>query len=307
MNRLLNFYIYLYSLNFRLNKRYVLFVCLSNLLAKILRIIFLVIIKKSNCNDLKKLSQKQDIIISLTTFPGRISSLKYTLISIFKQTILPDKIIVNLITTECPNGKKDLPKEVLEFQQYGVEFVFRDENLKPHNKYYYTFKDYPNSLIITIDDDFYYKSNLIENLLNLHKLHPNAVCSNLVRKIISNNGHFISYKQWNIYNQNVIGNEYLALGFGGVLYPAKLFDKTVLLNKNLFKEISLSTDDLWLKAIEIILNIPVTTGNFDGFPLSLETGNVNALSNDNVGHNRNDENWKKLNDYFHLSEKIHFV
>lgn len=297
LDNLVNIYIDLYVKNFSKKSKWNF---VANLISKIIRFFILFFLLNCYKKPKKSLSNDDKIIVSLTTFPFRISSLRYTLLSIFRQTVLPDRIIVNLIKSECPNGWDDLPNDLIEFKNKGVIFCFRDENLKPHNKYYYTFKDYPNSLIITIDDDYYYKSDLIEKLINLHHHYPDSVCANLVRKIKMSGEAFSSYEEWGIYNKNVRGHEFLALGFGGVLYPASLFKNSMLLNKELFKELSFATDDLWLKAIELVSDIPVVSGSFDGFPLSLETGKVNALSATNVGQNRNDINWLKLDDYFKL-------
>lgn len=304
MKYLVDLYSKLYAYNFIYSSKYNPKRVVCNVLSKAIRKRFLTYIQKKESLNIQPLSLKDEVVVSLTSFPKRMSYLKYTLMSIFLQTKLPDKIVVNLIKSECPNGLADIPNDLLWFQKYGVEFIFREENLKPHNKYYYTFEDNPNSIIITIDDDLWYKSDLIEKLLDLHEKNPKAVCANLVRKIKMKDGEYSSYNNWSIYNENVIGDEYVAMGFGGVLYPSSLFANTELLNEDLIKELSLNTDDLWLKAIEIVSGIPVVTGSFNGFPLSLETATTNALSDENVGCCRNDRNWGNLERHFRMSEKL---
>lgn len=301
MSYLLKLYSIFNSCNFNHYKKIPMIKIPANIIAKVIQWIFCQYLYRKKLKIRHKLSENNDVIVSLTTFPKRFSYLKYTLYSILKQTVIPDKIIVNLIKSECPNELEDIPKDLLDFQEYGVKFIFREENLKPHNKYFYTFQDYPESIIITIDDDLYYRPTLIEKLLDLHKKNPTAVCADLVRKITLTNNSFTNYSYWDIYNENSIGHNYLALGFGGVLYPAKLFNKTSLLDKDIIKKICLNADDLWLKAKEITMNIPVVTGKFEGPTIDLDTSRINALSSSNVAKNSNDVQWESLNKQFKLS------
>ena len=37
------------------------------------------------------------------------------------------------------------------------------------------FQDFPNDIVITIDDDLFYKSDLIESHLRWHAKYPNAI------------------------------------------------------------------------------------------------------------------------------------
>ena len=64
---------------------------------------------------INKVNQESDIIISLTTFPARISTLWLTIYSLFRQTLMPKKIVLWLSSLQFPNGLEDLPKKLTRF------------------------------------------------------------------------------------------------------------------------------------------------------------------------------------------------
>ena len=71
--------------------------------------------------------RKQKIIVSLTSFPPRYEALHKCLLSLLKQTVRPDKIIVWLYKEEF-----SLTEEMEDLKKYGIEYKSVDENLKPH-------------------------------------------------------------------------------------------------------------------------------------------------------------------------------
>ena len=143
------------------------------------------------------------VIVSLTSFPKRFPDLKYTLRTILRQSVRPEKIVVNLTVQECPNGFNDIPDYLKEFIELGVEYRFRPKNIKPHCKYFFIMQEYINTdkLIVTMDDDILYRSNVIESLLALHESNPDCICARIVRRISFKDGVPISYENWDIYNR----------------------------------------------------------------------------------------------------------
>ena len=79
-------------------------------------------------------------IVSLTTFPKRIPNLWMVLYCLFEQTVRPGKIVVTLIKDEVSGGFDTLPASLRMFADKGVEFLFKEINLRPHNKYFYVRK-----------------------------------------------------------------------------------------------------------------------------------------------------------------------
>jgi hypothetical protein len=189
---------------------------------------------------------------------------------------------------DFPNGEISLPKKLLSYKKCGLDIKFVDDNIKPHKKYLYAMKEHPEWTIITVDDDIYYRNDLIQELLNLHKLYPYAVCANTVHKIKidKKKGSFCPYLTWNdaILESPMLSFENIAVGCNGVLYPADVFKKSkTALDIELIKRTSINADDLWLKAQEVLLRIPVCANKYYSTPPTIFRTKKIALMNTNTG------------------------
>ena len=58
--------------------------------------------------------------------------------------------------TATPRKESDLPGVLSEMIMSGKVRLRWVDDLKPHKKYFFAFKEYPNDLVITIDDDVLY-------------------------------------------------------------------------------------------------------------------------------------------------------
>lgn len=195
------------------------------------------------------------IIVSFTSYPRRFGAIPLTLKSILYQSCKPDKIICYLVKDEC---NEKLPSSLLELQRYGLDIVYVDENLKPHNKYFYSMQGYPNDIIITIDDDVLYPRNLIKRLYKSYGKYPNCISAARVHRMKIISGKLCEYNEWDYqYSHDYKPSHWLfATGVGGVLFPPNIlpdltFDSTYI------KELCLDADDIWLKFMELINNIKV--------------------------------------------------
>ena len=246
------------------------------------------------------------VIVSLTSFPKRFPDLKYTLRTILRQSVRPEKIVVNLTVQECPNGFNDIPDYLKEFIELGVEYRFRPKNIKPHCKYFFIMQEYINTdkLIVTMDDDILYRSNVIESLLALHESNPDCICARIVRRISFKDGVPISYENWDIYNPYRKGHDLVAMGFGSVLYPVGLFRKSDLFNFERIYRLCLNADDLWLKANEVMLGVPVVTGAFETPDMALKSSSICNLSAENVQKSSNDIQWEAINAELDIYSRI---
>lgn len=248
-------------------------------------------------------------VVSLTTFPKRLPNLWMVLYCIFRQTIRPAKIVVTLIEDEVLEGIESLPLILRYFEDKGVEFLFEKENLRPHNKYFYCRQKYPNRDVITIDDDLLYYPDTIERLLKLHRQYPDSVCTNRATKIVWDENGFVSSRQWPEVLNNAEPSLFLiALGYSAVFYPA-CFQPSLLYNTKLIKELSLGTDDLWLRAIETVENIKVVNGGYYAHPMTIPSSQIIALQKHNCAdtNNGNDINWEKLDGHFGLLEIMQYT
>jgi len=261
---------------------------------------------KRKYKQLNNTSHDHHIVVSLTSFPPRFDTLHYTLKSIFNQTMMPDVILLVLSKDEIKD-ESELPESVLELKKYGLEIFFADDNLKPHNKYFYASKLYPHSILITVDDDCMYDKNLVQSLYNSFLRYPSAVSARRVHKItLNNNGDVLPYDKWRYEYRKEVKPSYdlLATGVGGVLYPPGILAPETFDDRKI-KELCLNADDIWLKFMEIKNNVPVVwVKNKTIHPLIVTKAQKKALSADNYGKNQNDVYIDRLQKYYGINPAL---
>ena len=181
-----------------------------------------------------------EIIISLTTSPKRLPKIKPVIDSIMNQTLLPNKIVLNLpyvfkrfnTTFDC------IPTFILDNSKIIVN---RCEDIGPITKILPTIplaRDM-DSIIISIDDDIIYSNNLIELLVNKSLLNPECVIT----------GSGVGSYRNNLYE--------LAEGYTGILYRKKfLIDFSLDEIKN-FNRACYLGDDLIISNFLAKKNIPI--------------------------------------------------
>lgn len=200
------------------------------------------------------------VIISLTSYPKRINTVYPTIESLISQERAVDKIILWLCKPEFDSQETIIPYDlnILSTRTDCFEIRWVNDNLKPHKKYYYAFQEFPEDIVITVDDDVIYNKDMVGNLLESYSRHPYAISARRVRSIVKNKNGICEYKKWavNIAVSDVERMDLLAIGVGGILYPPMCMSKSWFDIHKISIE-ALSQDDLWLKYNEIISRIPV--------------------------------------------------
>ncbi len=109
---------------------------------------------------------KEQIIVSLTTWRNRISNLPVVLNTIYSQTLLPDKVVLNLAYEEV------IPESVNSYLVEHNVVINRVPDTKVYKKILPTILQYPDDCIIAIDDDWLYPNDMIEIFMTTHRLYP---------------------------------------------------------------------------------------------------------------------------------------
>jgi hypothetical protein len=255
---------------------------------------------KKQFEPLNTEKREHHIVVSLTSFPARFGTLHYAIKSILAQTLKPDVIFLCL-TKEEIKDESDLPSSVLSLKKYGLQIYFADENLKPHNKYFYARKLYPDSLLVTMDDDNMYDKNLISDLYNSYKIYPNAVSARRVHKItLDDNTNVLPYSKWHYEYKKEREPAFclLATGVGGVLYPPGILPPETFKAEKI-RELCLNADDIWLKFMELKNNIPVVwVKGRRVHPLNIKSAQKVTLQKSNYHGNLNDKYINDLQNYY---------
>ncbi len=245
------------------------------------------------------LDSKQ-IIVSVTSHPARINEVVLAIRTMYRQTKLPDKVILWLGEEKFPNKLDDLPKELLQLITEKHLEIRWCEDLGPHTKYFYAFQEYPDALVITIDDDILYPPDRIENLYRCYLHFPQAVSAGRADFVpVSEQGEMPPVTTWPEEVDAWVlqpSMQLYAMGVNCVLYPTKLFLQVrELLDKETIRRVCPFADDLWLKAMEAVAGIPVVVAEPDQpLPISTEKSQETALFHYNCGKGGNNVQWLQI-------------
>ena len=190
---------------------------------------------------------EQDLIVSLTTYGKRINDVYLAIESIMQGSIKPNHIILWLAQDEF-NGKI-LPQTLQRQQKRGLEIQYC-EDIRSYKKIIPTMEKYPDSCVVTIDDDLLYEFDLLENLINAHLSNPEDICACRFHRInLDNQDKPMSYMKWNwlVWPEDKSNLNFMTSG-GGALFPPHCFDKEFF-NKDAYMSLCPFADDVWIYAM----------------------------------------------------------
>lgn len=192
-----------------------------------------------------------DLIVTLTSFPDRTETISETLVSLLQQSIRPEKLVLWLATEQFPQKEKNLPKDIVILQNYGLEIMWC-EDLKSYKKLIPALSHFPDKLLVTADDDIYYPKHWLKGLYDSYLKEPTAVhCHRMHRITFSDSNEILPYQKWDkcLISGSEKENDLLFFTTGGgVLFPPDCFYKDVL-RRDLFLELCPLADDIWFWAM----------------------------------------------------------
>lgn len=266
---------------------------------KITRILANIILPQIlQCENSRRTVVQTNVIVSLTSFPDRINEVWMVIKCMLNQTYCPSKIILWLSEDQFKSFES-LPKSLLALQGDIFQIRLVKGDLRSHKKFYYVSQEFPNSLILLVDDDIYYPSNMIQELLAVHENHPSAVvCRYAYHMKYDTNGVLLPYTKWVHVISNSFTDNHLFFGSGGgtLFTPNDLFKD--LLNKDLFLALTPLADDIWLNAMAKLSQLPVIVVR-PRLLLTIERNNGKMmLYKENVNNGRNDKQLKAVSEYY---------
>lgn len=217
---------------------------------------------KYNCPEVTECGVQENpekIVVSLTSFPQRINIVVKTIKTLLTQTLKPDVVVLWLAEEQFPNKEADLPQELLDLRNFGLTIDWY-KDIRSYKKIIPSLKKYPNSVIITTDDDIYYASDTVETLYNSYLEHKHEVqahrCDWL--NVVSNPENGEKTITWEktreLYKDKHRGQASYRnrlTGYGAVLYPPNCFFKDVC-DEELIKNTIPTHDDVWLWAMTLL-------------------------------------------------------
>lgn len=245
--------------------------------------------------------EKRDpqVIVSLTSFPQRVIYVPVVVERMLMQTMKPDQIVLWLSKDQFPNREGDLPEEVLELQNYGMKIEWCDGDIKAYKKILPALKEYPEDLIIIIDDDLIYDLDFIEKLYKGHLMYPEAIIASRVHKIkLNKEGEMLPYEQWgkeadfDIYG---IRDDWFFTGGAGTLFPPHIFNEEIF-HQEVIQNLCPYADDIWLNIQAAACHVPIVNAASNRYLTYIDGSQEIRLVDINL--TKNDEQLRSLALYY---------
>lgn len=253
--------------------------------------------KKSNKLKQETGEERPKLIVSLTTFPGRINRIWIVIECMMRQERKPDKIILWLSIEQFADISV-LPQRLLKMQSRGLEIHLCEGDLRSHKKYYYALQQFPEDILITVDDDFIYPPALIEELVALHDHFPESICCYRALEITTKENEILPYNQWR-YLSDAEGPSFniFQTSGGGTLYPPGALAREVL-NEKVSMELCKNADDIWLNAMAQMNGVKAVKAKVQGELIPFLFNGDFSLSSTNVGEGQNDIQLRAVRNYY---------
>lgn len=116
----------------------------------------------------------RNVTVSLTSFGERINWVDVVIESLMEQTVKANRIVLWL--DRRLSGGSLLPASLGRLGKRGLEIRFCTD-VGPATKLIPSLKEFPDDIIITVDDDQIYDYDLLDRLLTAHRIHPEAICA----------------------------------------------------------------------------------------------------------------------------------
>lgn len=198
---------------------------------------------------LQRKNDGANLIVSLTSYGRRVhKTVYYTLVSLLKQTLPPNRIILWLSSDKW--SEETIPQRLKKLEKYGVEYRFC-QDIRSYTKLIPTLEIAPKDVIVTVDDDIIYSRGLLHTLNKEHEKFPTCICcTRALYPAFSDQGKPMPYKTWKR-AENKKENQkrnLFPLGVGAVLYPPESLYEDVFC-QDCFMNICPNADDIWFWAM----------------------------------------------------------
>lgn len=181
------------------------------------------------------------LVVSLTSYPPRFPTLHLTLRSLLLQRVQPTRVMLWIAFDDAQR----LPAAVTALQAEGLE-IRLCEDIKSYKKIIPALEAEPDAMIVTADDDIYYWSDWLRELLEQSQKHPQDVIAHRVHRMALLQNCIGPYREWQqcIPDQDATASNF-ATGIAGVLYPPGCLHAEAT-NRQKFMQLCPNADDVWL-------------------------------------------------------------
>jgi hypothetical protein len=184
-----------------------------------------------------------ELIVSLTSYPGRFDTLHLCIRSLLDQTIKADRVILWISAADAAA----VPRKVRALESSGLE-VRLVADTRSYKKLVDALAAFPDAFIATADDDIYYSRDWLETLVAGVVPGLDVVLCHRAHRISPADGRLPPYMSWQWDVQDEASRQpsidLLATGVGGILYPPRVLHADTT-DSATFMDLCPRGDDLW--------------------------------------------------------------
>lgn len=247
------------------------------------------------------------VVVSLTSYGRRVREvLPFALYSLYNQTYKADEIVLWLDENNWSDDK--LPKRIKKLKDKGLLTVKYWSDIRSYKKLVPSLITYPNDILITVDDDLYYRRDLLERLVMAHKEYPGYVITHRANRVGYNTDSVIPYNDWEDLISDACDNNVFPTGGAGCLYKKEMLYADVT-RDDIFMKLSPLADDVWFFFMEILKGTPRMVLKKKGYVFIPVDGfyqyfhDNSSLNSQNNHEDQNDVQIKAIMNYYNLKVK----
>lgn len=241
-----------------------------------------------------------EVTVSLTSYPGRLSSLRLPLLSLLQQTVRPGKLLLVLAEDEFP--QRNLPPWLTPMLDQGLELLWVPRNIRQYQKLLPVMARDPEQTIVTADDDTIYPPDWLEGLLDAAAVSPDTILGYRGAEIaLDVDGTVKRYTEWPRANIESSSSRVFLTGVGGILYPPRSL-APVATDASSALRVCPTADDIWFWAAAVLNGSEkrVIVPPRPDFPQARRSQANGTLVRINVGERENDRQFRAVLDHFEL-------
>ena len=194
--------------------------------------------------------EEGDTVISLTTHGTRLKSAAVSIASLLVGT---ERLPVHLWLDPVDFHAR-WPDALQGLAERGLHVHESPGGLGPHTKYYGTFQKFPDSNVITVDDDVLYPRTFAQKLIDAPS--DTAITAYRAHRIVMDADGIAPYKKWRPARSSQPSHLNFATGVDGVRYPREMV-QFVAQRGTEFLDLAPRADDVWLNHCALRAGFPV--------------------------------------------------
>ena len=199
-----------------------------------------------NRRSARRVTGTADVVVNLTSYGDRVTSVHLAIESIVAGTIRPERLILWIDDAEILAHP---PGSLERLRRRGLE-ILRTDDHGPHKKQYAfaCMTDRPPTPLVAADDDVLYPRRWLEGLVAAHRRDPDVVAGYRARTIPIDAMGVEPYESWPLARTTVASFDIICTGVSGIIYPPRLLDLLKRASDE-FLSVAPTSDDIWVHLI----------------------------------------------------------